>query len=175
MQHDDQGDLSIRLRGARLRELRIARGFRTQQQFAEFLGCSRSAVSTWETSAGLPRPDMLARIAAALSVPVSELIEECGGPSLRSLRAAAGLRAVDVAGVLSILPSTYCDVETGRQAIPARWFPVLASAFGKPERIVRELLTSPRRNAGRRSPVRRRPRRVDTPRPSAPPDRVTPS
>jgi hypothetical protein len=83
---------------------------------------------------------MLTRIAATLSVPVSELIEECGGPSLRSLRAAAGLRAVDVAWALSILPSTYCDVETGRQAIPARWFPVLASVFGKPERIVRELL-----------------------------------
>lgn len=153
--------MSIRLRGGRLRELRAARGFRTQRQFAEFLGCSRSAVSTWEASTCLPRPDMLARIAAALCVPVSELIEECGGPSLRSLRAAAGLRAVDMAGALSVVPSTYCDVETGRQKIPARWFPVLASVFDKPERMVRELLDSVQRETGERSPISRRPRRID--------------
>ena len=172
MRHDDRGDLSIRLRGGRLRRLRKARGFRTQQQFAEFLGCSRSAVSTWENSAGMPRPDMLARIAAALGVPVSELIEVCGGPSLRSRRTAAGLRAVDMAWALSVLPSTYCDVETGRQSIPARWFPVLASTFGRPEPEVRELLTSPRRDTGERSRARRRPRGVGTPRPSAFPDQA---
>ncbi|MFF6984258.1 helix-turn-helix domain-containing protein [Streptomyces sp. NPDC008343] len=171
----DQGDLSIRLRGGRLRRLRKDRGFRTQQHFAEFLGCSRSAVSTWENGAGMPRPDMLARIAAALGVPVSELIEVCGGPSLRSLRTAAGLRAVDAAWALSVLPSTYCDVETGRQAIPERWFPVLASVFGKPEPEVRELLTPPQHDAGGRSPIRRRPRKVGAPRPSVLPDRPIPS
>ncbi|MER7498310.1 helix-turn-helix transcriptional regulator [Streptomyces pharetrae] len=153
MQENDRGDLSIRLRGARLRQLRIRCGFRTQGALAAVLGCARSTVATWEASASIPRPDMLGKLCALLCVPVSELIEECGGPSLRSMRTAAGLRQVDMAGFLKISPSAYCDVETGRQAIPARWFPVLASVFGRPERDVRAML-----NAGGRGAVSGRPR-----------------
>lgn len=153
MQGIDRGDLSIRLRGARLRQLRIRCGFRTQGALAAVLGCARSTVATWEASASIPRPDMLVKLCALLCVPVSELIEECGGPSLRSLRAAAGLRQVDMAGFLKITPSAYCDVETGRQAIPERWFPVLSSVFGRNEHDVRAML-----HPGERESVTGRPR-----------------
>lgn len=153
MQDYGGGDLSIRLRGALLRRLRIRCGFHTQGALAAVLGCARSTVATWEASASIPRPDMLAKLCALLGVPVSELIEECGGPSLRSLRTAAGLRQVDMAAFLKITPSTYCDVETGRQAIPARWFPVLSTVFGRPETDVRAML-----NTGGRKPASVRPR-----------------
>lgn len=109
-------------------------------QLAEALRCARSTVTTWEASASFPRPDMLARIVDLLGVSACELIEESNGPTLKGLRTAAGLRQCDVAWALAIQPSSYCDVEKGRQRIPDRWFPVLSEMFGKSERTVRDLL-----------------------------------
>ncbi|MFE2936793.1 helix-turn-helix domain-containing protein [Streptomyces sp. NPDC059278] len=142
MRHNDRAPAAVRIDGARLRELRIARGFRTHRQLATALGCARSTVSMWEASKCTPRPDTLARLAALLVVDVRELLEVPERPSLRGLRTTAGLRAVDMAWALGIQKSSYCDVETGRQSIPGRWWPVLASLLDQPESAVRSLLGS---------------------------------
>ncbi|WP_432017667.1 helix-turn-helix domain-containing protein [Streptomyces hydrogenans] len=142
MRHNDQGGRTVRIRGARVRELRRARGFRTQRLLAAALGCARSTVSTWEASKGLPRPATLARLASLLGVPPRDLIEEANGPTLKGLRTAKGLRGVDMAKALRVTASTYCDVERSRQRIPAHWWPVLARVLGKPEETVRALLGS---------------------------------
>lgn len=166
MRENDRGDLSIRLRGARLRRLRIKRGFRTQGALAQVLGCARSTVATWEASSSIPRPYMLVRLCVILRVPPGYLIEEPGGPSLRSLRTAAGKRQSDMAGALNVAATYYCDVENGRQAIPKRWFPILASVFGIPVAALREILAPGRDDTGREGAPWRRPRRVNPPRPS---------
>jgi transcriptional regulator with XRE-family HTH domain len=123
------GKQTVRLRAARLRELRELRGL-TQGELAARLGCSRSAVSTWETRHGLPRPQRLADLARLLGVAVSELIED---PTeiqvLKRSRLCAGLRQRDVASLLHVTVSTYADVENGRQKIPPRWIPTLAKIF----------------------------------------------
>ncbi len=92
---------------------------------------------------------MLVRLCVILRVPPGYLIEEPGGPSLRSLRTAAGKRQSDMAGALNVAATYYCDVENGRQAIPERWFPVLASMFGIPVAALREMLAPGRVDAGR--------------------------
>ncbi|TLQ38866.1 helix-turn-helix transcriptional regulator [Streptomyces marianii] len=104
----------------------------TQSQLATALGCSRGAVSTWETTGRLPRPNRLQLLANVLGVPVSELIEEGESLSLHSLRLAAGMLQKDVARILKVTKSTYCKVERGRQNVPSRWFPILARTFGVP-------------------------------------------
>ncbi|MGW4954556.1 helix-turn-helix domain-containing protein [Streptomyces parvulus] len=142
MRHNDRAPAAVRINGARLRAARVTRGFRTQREFASALGCARSTVSMWEASKATPRPDMLARVAELLAVDAWDLLEP-QRPSLRGLRTLAGLRAVDVAWGLGVQKSSYCDVERGRQSIPGRWWPVLASLLGRPESDVRALLESP--------------------------------
>ncbi|MEU6467485.1 helix-turn-helix transcriptional regulator [Streptomyces sp. NPDC046976] len=127
----------MRIRRERLRHLRRKRGM-TQRQLAADLGCSRAAVSTWETTGRLPRPDRLQLLAHVLGVPVAELIEDGESLSLASLRLTAGMLAKDVARVLKVSKSTYSHVERGRQKVPPRWFPILSRTFGVPP----ELLTS---------------------------------
>ncbi|MFD4535585.1 helix-turn-helix domain-containing protein [Kitasatospora sp. NPDC058397] len=119
----------MRIRRERLRELRARLGM-TQEQVARILDCSRSAVSTWETTGRLPRPGRLRRLAELMDVPVRELLIASNSSTLRQMRTAAGLRQMDVAALLHIKSSTYCDVEKGRQKLPHRWIPVLSGAFG---------------------------------------------
>ncbi|MDJ0345554.1 helix-turn-helix transcriptional regulator [Streptomyces sp. H10-C2] len=123
MRDNDQGTTRILIRDAR-----TARGL-TQAQVAAALGCSRSAVATWETTGGLPRPDRLRQLAELLGVAVAELLPGGAAPSLRRFRMVAGLRQLDVSRMLRVATSTYCDVETGRQRIPERWIPLLAASF----------------------------------------------
>ncbi|MEU8516352.1 helix-turn-helix transcriptional regulator [Kitasatospora sp. NPDC048722] len=118
----------MRIRRGRLRELRIQHGM-TQAQVADALDCSRSAVSTWETTGRPPRPSRLGRLADLFGVSVREIIEGGILPTLRELRVAAGMRQTDIARRLHVQASTYCDVETGRQRVPLRWVPILAAEF----------------------------------------------
>ncbi|MFD6280696.1 helix-turn-helix domain-containing protein [Streptomyces sp. NPDC060209] len=124
----------MRIRRERLRHLRRKRGM-TQSQLAAALDCSRAAVSTWETTGRLPRPDRLQLLANVLGVPVTELIEDGESLSLVSLRLTAGLLAKDVARTLKVSSSTYCHVERGRQRVPPRWFPILSRTFGVPAEL----------------------------------------
>ncbi|MFB7012296.1 MULTISPECIES: helix-turn-helix transcriptional regulator [unclassified Streptomyces] len=128
----------MRIRRDLLRKLRKERGM-TQYQLADALGCSRAAVSTWETTGRLPRPKRLQLLADFFGIPVCELIEDGEALSLISLRLAAGLLAKDVARALRVAKSTYCHVERGRQKVPARWLPILSRTFGVPVEIFKSL------------------------------------
>ncbi|MGN9821918.1 helix-turn-helix transcriptional regulator [Streptomyces sp. SD11] len=132
----------MRIRRERLRHLRRKRGL-TQSQLAALLGCSRSAVSTWETTGRLPLPNRLQHLASVLGVPVSDLIEQEESFSLRSLRIGAGLLQKDVARLIKVTKSTYCHVERGRQSVPPRWLPILSALFGVPEGAFRALTRIP--------------------------------
>ncbi|WP_337192477.1 helix-turn-helix transcriptional regulator [Streptomyces sp. YIM 132580] len=139
----------MRIRRERLRCLRRERGM-TQSQLADDLGCSRAAVSTWETTGRLPRPDRLQLLANILGVPLPDLVEDGESFSLVSLRLTAGMLAKDVARILKVSKSTYCHVERGRQKVPPRWFPILAKTFGVPSELFRSLRAEPSdKNAGR--------------------------
>ncbi|MEV7841854.1 helix-turn-helix domain-containing protein [Streptomyces albidoflavus] len=128
----------MRIRSKVLRKLRQDCGM-TQDQLASALGCSRSAVSVWETTGRLPRPDRLRLLANTLGVSVADLIETTESISLVSLRLTAGMLAKDVAHALKVSQSTYCHVERGRQRVPSRWFPILSQAFEVPEELLAPL------------------------------------
>ncbi|WP_443080719.1 helix-turn-helix domain-containing protein [Streptomyces sp. PTD5-9] len=128
----------MRIRRDLLRKLRKERGM-TQCQLADALGCSRAAVSTWETTGRLPRPKRLQLLADFFDIPVCELIEDGESLSLVSLRLAAGLLAKDVARALRVTKSTYCHVERGRQKVPTRWFPILSRTLGVPADLFKSL------------------------------------
>ncbi|MFH9355154.1 helix-turn-helix transcriptional regulator [Kitasatospora sp. NPDC017646] len=161
-----KGPARMRIRRGRLRELRTQRGM-TQAQVARLIGCSRSTVSTWETTGNSPRPSRLRRLADVLGVPVQEIADFGLLPSLREMRVSAGLRQADIARRLRVQKSTYCDVETGRQRVPLRWFPVLSAELRVPAAdlaLLRDLPTStrdrPRSGARERSAAGNRKREV---------------
>ncbi|MEU9237115.1 helix-turn-helix transcriptional regulator [Streptomyces subrutilus] len=129
MVHNDRSVDAVRIDGARLRELRIQRGYRTQGQLAAAIGCTRSTVSTWEASKSTPRPATLSRVAGILGVSPNELMHMDGVYTLKKLRTSAGLLQADMANLLGVATSTYCDVERQRQKIPKRWLPALAQIF----------------------------------------------
>ena len=58
--------------GLRLREVREERGL-SREELAARLGSTRGHVRKLESGLHAPRPDMVARLADALGVPVSEL------------------------------------------------------------------------------------------------------
>ncbi|MEV4506057.1 helix-turn-helix domain-containing protein [Streptomyces klenkii] len=122
-----------RIRPAQLRDLRRSHGL-TQDALAELLGCSRSTISTWETHPCLPRPRHLDRLTEIFRVPAAELVEPQGDPqTLKHARKLVGLRQEDIATALQVKPSTYADVENGRQRVPPRWLPLLADALRRSE------------------------------------------
>ncbi|MFF0561496.1 helix-turn-helix transcriptional regulator [Streptomyces sp. NPDC004266] len=150
MPDNDRARGPIRIHGSLVRDLRRKNGFRTQGQLAEAVGCSRSAVGMWETSRAVPTPEHLSRLTAVLGVEVHRLLKGSGGSALRSLRLSCGLLQEDMAAALGLRgKGSYSDVERGRQAVPARWIPILANVFGQPESTVRESLglSAPRRVA----------------------------
>lgn len=127
-----------RLRGWLVRELRSLRGI-TEQELAKAVGCARSTVSTWETRNQPPNPGNLTSLANFFGVMPADLLE---GPqdacTLRDLRVRNGYTQKQIAAVLGVVVSTYCDVETGRQGLPERWVPILKSAYGASEQTVRK-------------------------------------
>lgn len=66
--------------GARIRQLRIQRGF-TQESFAKELGISAQAVSKWETGVGCPDIGMLPLIANVLETSIDSLFSEDNSPA----------------------------------------------------------------------------------------------
>lgn len=119
----------------------------TQMDVAEFLGCSRATVSTWETTGHPPRPATLRALADLLGVTAFDLVE-VDFLDLRVMRSVAGMRQCDIADMLGVLTSTYCDVETGRRNLPGRWVPIIASAFAVPLSLVRGLSPNSHKASG---------------------------
>ena len=125
------------LRGWLVAELRQARG-KSQEALAEEVGCSRSTVAMWESRNQRPGPRLLPRLARGLGVAPLDLIELVGSEwTLRLLRRLLGYTQAQVARVLRVAVSTYCDVERGRQDLPDRWVPVLAALFNTDEQTIR--------------------------------------
>ncbi|MFD9593080.1 helix-turn-helix domain-containing protein [Kitasatospora sp. NPDC059973] len=129
------------MRGNVLRELMKARKL-TPKRVAEHCDCSASAVRTWRVQGTVPLPPRLRRLADLLGVAVADLLEPEGAPTLKQLRMSAGLRQSDAARALEIGVPAYCDVERGRQMMPPRWIPVLASAFNVSRKAIAEAAES---------------------------------
>lgn len=68
-----------KLLGARIRELRLARGL-TQERLAEASDISAPYVAQLETGTAMPSVPVLLRIAAALTVPVSGVVSALDAP-----------------------------------------------------------------------------------------------
>jgi transcriptional regulator with XRE-family HTH domain len=81
--------LSMDTIGDRIRQARVAAGIRTQQQLADAVGVTRSAVSQWESGTSQHvKPEHLAAIAEACSVEMRWLATGRGpreGLSVRDL------------------------------------------------------------------------------------------
>ena len=79
----------LRTFGENLRRFRLRRGY-TQAELAHLIGLRRPApVSLWETGTGLPRPETIIRMAAALECTPAELLLDVETPYDR-LRAGKG-------------------------------------------------------------------------------------
>jgi transcriptional regulator with XRE-family HTH domain len=92
--------------GERLKELRRARSL-TQEELAEALYVSRTAVSKWESGRGYPSIDSLRELSRFFSVSIDELIspDEAISAAENDRRAFAGRLASMVCGMLDILPA----------------------------------------------------------------------
>ena len=115
------------------RRARIAAGL-TQHELARMLGVAGGErVSRWELGRSTPRPDILAKAAAALSVEVEFLLG--GGKAqrdLRSLRHARGLTLAELADQVNVATSTLSRWETGQgsRELPPGSVRLLAVALG---------------------------------------------
>jgi len=99
----DPVDLAV---GARIRLLRKVRGL-SQQALAEAAGVTFQQIQKYERGANRVSASMLARIAAALDTPVSEMFGESGSPSSAVDEVAAMLSqpgAIDLLRAFSMLP-----------------------------------------------------------------------
>ncbi|MGW2227462.1 helix-turn-helix domain-containing protein [Streptomyces formicae] len=131
----------MRIRCERLLELRT-RHQMTQSDVAKHLGCSRAAVSTWETTGHPPKPATIRKLATLYGVSVFYLIDT-DLLTLKVMRSVTGMRQRDVAELLGVCPSRYCDVETRKRDMPARWVPILSRTFCLPLDAVRRLAANP--------------------------------
>jgi len=83
--------------GEQLRYWRMVRGF-SQRELAGALSVSQQALAKWEAGASSPNPPTLARIAAALDIPVAKLFGEAGTvriPVLGRVQAGVPIEAVE--------------------------------------------------------------------------------
>lgn len=86
----------------------------TQQELATRIGYrTGDAISKYERGKHNPDVHVLARIAAALHVPIRSLLRPGVPHSLRVLRICAGLTQIDVADKLHMSRSTWGDIERG--------------------------------------------------------------
>lgn len=92
--------------GEKLKELRKARSL-TQEELAEALYVSRTAVSKWESGRGYPSIDSLRELSRFFSVSIDELVSpgEAIAAAEDDRRAFAGRLASLVCGMLDILPA----------------------------------------------------------------------
>ena len=92
--------------GERLKELRKARSL-TQEELAEAIYVSRTAVSKWESGRGYPSIDSLRELSRFFSVSIDELVSpgEAIAAAENDRRAFTGRLASMVCGMLDVLPA----------------------------------------------------------------------
>ncbi|MBU1397046.1 MAG: helix-turn-helix domain-containing protein [Gammaproteobacteria bacterium] len=71
---DTNNAIAVEPLGVRIKRLRIASGL-TQGQLAALIGISSTAVGNWESGEFLPKVRYLAKLAGALGIDVSELLD----------------------------------------------------------------------------------------------------
>lgn len=102
--------------GRRIRELRIERGFKSQEKFADFCGVDRTFMGHLETGRRDFRLSTIVRVANALDVPVAELFVEPGTAERRHPRrsghefAVSRKRILDTAATLEAAARTLKEV-----------------------------------------------------------------
>ena len=104
-----------------LRDARLRKGL-TQHELARLIDVAGGErISRWELGSSAPRPEILRRLAQALNVGATDLLEAGGPTDLRRLRTAAGLSARIVAARAHVSVPTYIRWEAGRtKLLPAR-------------------------------------------------------
>src|SRR5450759_2711831 len=103
-----------------LRDARIRMAL-TQHELARLIDVAGGErISRWELGSSAPRPEMLRRLAQALNVGASDLLEAGGPADLRRLRTSAGLSARTLAARAHMSVPTYVRWESGRtKRLPA--------------------------------------------------------
>ena len=91
--------------GRRIRELRIERGFSSQEAFADYVGVHRTFMGHLETGRKDFRLTTLIRVSEALGVTLSDLFSgmESGEPAARARKNRASIQALDRNRVLEEL------------------------------------------------------------------------
>lgn len=131
---------------------RILRGFRpevmadrraaqnlSRGELARQAGVSTGAVAKWETGRSTPAVDTLARVAAVLGLPMTDLIDIPENERfLGDLRALAGLTQPQLAARIGFSSSTVADLERGHAVLTDVQEERIAAAVGSSRDDVRE-------------------------------------
>ena len=96
--------------GESIRKTRIIKGL-SQQQLSDKLNVDRSTVTSWETGRRVPDVDMITRIASALNVPVTTLINEESEEKAKPLVIMVDDEKIILSGGIPILQSVMPNAE----------------------------------------------------------------
>ncbi|MCD2118380.1 MULTISPECIES: helix-turn-helix domain-containing protein [Rhodococcus] len=114
----------------RLIDLRMEKGY-TRGDLARFAEVSVAAVRAWESGQATPQVDRLARVAAALDVPMSELVRISPHDRyLGDLRVQAGLTQPQLALQAGISTASLSSLELGETSLRETVAERLARALG---------------------------------------------
>lgn len=106
--------------GDKLKKARIDKGFKTQREFADFLGLSRSTYSNYENNNRIPDAETMKKISETLDATVEELlgidVSYEKRPNLKEIREDASMSISQLANVLEIAPGELESYEAGNPA-----------------------------------------------------------
>jgi transcriptional regulator with XRE-family HTH domain len=132
-----------------LRDARLRMGL-TQHELARLIDVAGGErISRWELGSSTPRPEILHRLAQALNVGASDLLDAGGPADLRRLRTSAGLSARTLAARAHVSVPTYVRWESGRTIrLPAgQILKPLAKALNVTVQDVESAIVTARANA----------------------------
>lgn len=116
----------------------------TQHQLARRIGVAGGErISRWELGLDEPRPELLVRLARALSTPAADLLDaDADHRDLKALRYCAGLSVTVLADAVHVSARNYTRWESGSWAQPPgdRNIRAIARALGVHPDTVREAL-----------------------------------
>lgn len=129
------------MRGFDRRALAAARERRgwTLGRLAREANVGGSTVSHWEKGIRTPEADNLARVAAALGVPISDLIvPRDGHPTLSDLRVVAGLTQPQLGAVTGLSTTSLSALERGETRLSEEKAARLAEALNTTVGVIRD-------------------------------------
>ena len=148
-----------------LRSRRMELALRADELATE-LGVHTTSIHRWERRERLPGPVHIVGIARALGLPtidVARFFDEARpateqpapgvrGLGLRTTRAAANIRATQIAETVGVPTAHVYNWESGKARIPQRHLSVLADLFQLEQERLRSLLTQPAAPSRRQAP-----------------------